>query len=151
MVRPPCFTFNPPRAAAATRSDVHVEVGRFYCPYVRTYYINTQLKKCGVELQPGIIYIKLGRPYLSTVMWWVMLCEVFAHVLASWFLLFKKVSFHTVFHFFKTHIHCLETFFLIVVSIIPSAAELSVFIGVSVWGKLIFLIVMRRGTAVFPL
>ena len=45
----------------------------------------------------------------------------------------------------------LDLFFLTVAVTMPSAAELSVFVGVGGWGKPSSWSVMRRGTAVFLL
>ena len=83
------------------------------------------------------------------VMWWVMFCEITPHVSDSWFPINEKLFlFYPVLHPIKPHVHCLGLFFLTVAMKMPSAADLSVFIGVGVWVKPSSWSVICRGTAV---
>ena len=84
------------------------------------------------------------------VMWWVMFCEVippcFDFLVSN-----KQISlflFHPVLRAIKMHVHCLGTFCLTVAVTIPSDAELSVLIGVGVWGGPISWSVVWSGTDV---
>ena len=63
----------------------------------------------------------------------------------------RNYFFNPVLHLIKCHIHFPGPFCLTVVVMMPSASELSVFIGVGGWGKPSYLRLMQMDTAVFPL
>ena len=86
------------------------------------------------------------------VVWWVMFCEIFPHVLTSCFPIKEKYfCFHLSFIQYNRVSIALDLFCLTVVVTMPSAAELSVFISVGGWVKPSSWSAIISGTAVFQL